>query len=698
MESETQPLEGARLAALVENLSDGVLVESEDRHILLVNAKFLQLFGIPARPQDLIGTDCSRSAEQSKHMFVDPDAFVEGLDRIVAERAIVRNEELVLTGDRYYQRDYIPTYLDGTYRGHMWIYRDVTDQRRRQAEMREQFVRLQLVCTLATHIGAGTTLYEIIETAVQEIAQYFSNYRVCYGTIDTENTLRIIYAAQPEGMPDHTGLRADLSRVPEYLSAVRRGDVVSVADVRQDLRVSAAAELLSGDRPGAVLHVPLHHPADLQGILCMDAGAAHRWTPHEELTLQEVSRFLGLALRDSYIHEELQRARVRADDASRAKSEFLANMSHEIRTPLNALLGMSEALSETQLSEEQGEYLEVSRRAGEALLTLINDILDFSKIEAGHLELEAVPFRMDDAVQLTLAMFQPRAGGKDIELRYERGPGVPEVLSGDVLRLRQILINLIGNAVKFTATGYVRTSVQLLHDTPAADDEVALEFTVEDTGPGIPPEQRAAIFEAFRQADASITRRHGGSGLGLAISRRLAALMGGTLYLDEAASTTAEGSVFRFTARFKAVEAATSVPGVAAVPERIEVPPGRVLVADDNEDNRRLVEVFLRETPLTVCFAENGREAVDEVQSGDFDLVLMDVEMPEMNGLTAVRTIRHYEAETARSPVRIIALSAHAFQEDIDRCLQAGFDEYMAKPIRKRKLLETIARHSPAAT
>ncbi|MFM9886446.1 MAG: ATP-binding protein [Burkholderiales bacterium] len=524
------------------------------------------------------------------------------------------------------------------------------------------------------------------------------------------------------------GIELRAADFPRYFEALISCEAILADDARSDPRTAEfTTSYLIPLGITAMMDIPIILYGELRGVLCHEQiGEVAPWTPEDRLFGSALANLINLALERQErgrIEQALRAARDLADAASRTKSQFLANMSHEIRTPMNGVIGMAELLLRTRLDGKQSSFAQRIHRSGSALLRVIDDILDFSKIEAGRLTLEVTTFDLRELIGEIIDLLDGQARGNGIALSFLIDEDVPAMLKGDPLRLRQVITNLVGNALKFTKQGEVAVTVQRAPDSlderrlPNSIDPAVLLFRVRDTGVGISNDSRGNLFKLFSQADNSTTRKFGGTGLGLAISKQLVEMMSGSIGFE---SEEGRGSTFWFTARFdRVVESIATFaptpphqcPLLAAVESNARntaaVPPARqrVLLVEDNDINQDIAIEMLEGLGHDVTLAQNGVEAVTRAQHGHFDIILMDCHMPELDGFGATTAIRRWEstlddgtqrATSAQSVKRtpIIALTANAMQGDRERCLAAGMDDYLAKPFSHDQLQAKLRQWS----
>ncbi len=500
-----------------------------------------------------------------------------------------------------------------------------------------------------------------------------------------ENALDIITILRPDGTVVYDS--PAISRVLGYSPEEMTGHSVFEhlhPDDRESARL-ALAEVIAGGREGVLTPYRFYHKdgtlrvleatgqnlaaiPGIEGIVVNSRDVTEHYTAQERITAA---------------NRELEQALAVAREATELKSRFLANMSHEIRTPMNGIIGMSDLLNDAALDSEQQEISEAIRTSARSLLTIINDILDISKIEAGRLTLENVPFRISDAVRDVATLFAAGAAEKHIDFQAVIEEDVPDTVSGDPVRFRQVLVNLVGNAVKFTDEGGVHLGVASM---AGPSEFVRVVCTVSDTGIGISPVQQSYLFQSFRQGDNSTTRRFGGSGLGLSISRELARMMKGNVTVE---STLGEGATFRFTAMLGQPRSSEALPPCEASSseDALTAICARILVAEDNDINARLATRILEKAGHSVCVARDGDQALRAFAQAEWDVVLMDVQMPVMDGVEAARQIRRLPGGKSTP---IIALTANAMAGDRERYLAAGMNDYLSKPLDARQMLAKI--------
>ena len=723
---------------------------------------------------------------------------------------------------------------------------DITRRTEAEAALRRSQSVLQahqqalMQLTKSQHIGSGdwqAALQELMQTSAIVLAVD----RASVWLLDRGGSALECVELYERGAARHShGQRLNVAQYPRYFAELLQEQVVDAHDVATDPRTSELMEpYLQALQIASLLDVPIFFGGQLAGVVCHERiGTVREWSAEETQFATSIGNLVTLAYEARQRQEAeaaLLGAKEAAESANQAKSDFLATMSHEIRTPMNAIVGMADLLSETPLNEDQREYVQIFRDAGSNLLSLINDVLDLSKIEAGHLDLDVVDFDLNDLVQRAAELVAVRAAEKNLELAYQIQPDVPTSLVGDPNRLRQVLLNLLGNAIKFTDQGEVVLRVER---DPRSDGPGNILFTVRDTGIGIPPDKLTAIFERFTQVDSSMTRPYHGTGLGLTISRRLVERMGGKIWVE---SELGRGSMFCFTAKFAAhVHAPQSVPsahweqltglrtlivddnatnrlivretlvgwGIPAaevpggeealiellrashegapyrlvildvrmpklsgwqVAQVISCTPGltglsvimltserragdqararecgvvryltkpfrrsdlfngmmavigkapraerdevaspthestegeqglRILLAEDFVDNGRMIEFYFKSTPHRLETAVNGQAAVEMFMRGSYDFVLMDIQMPVMDGYSATKAIRAWERKQGLHHVPILALTANALQSEVQRSLEAGCTAHLTKPVRKARLLEAIQLYRQTA-
>ncbi|UOQ70230.1 PAS domain S-box protein [Hymenobacter cellulosilyticus] len=627
-----------RLSTTIANFQEGILLVDEHHRVMLANEAICRLFNTMVSGAELVGLDARLFGQQAKNRLRDEAGFVARYDQLIRQQQLVTGEIFALKDGRTLEGDFVPIHIDEQYIGYLWKFQDITERQISEDKLRRR------------------------EEKYRSIIEYMK-----LGLVEMDANGVITYVNQ--AFCDITGFESD-----EFLHQQAMQRVVSPEDL-QLLKQKTA------DRARGI--------SDTYELTITSKSGQRKWLLISAAPVYNDARevygsiSITLDITDrKELEHNLRTAKESAEESARSKELFLANMSHEIRTPMNAILGMGQLLAKTPLDAEQQNYLRAIATSGENLLVIINDILDLSKIGASQLFIERIGFSLTTLLQQIEKSLHFKAEEKGLRFLIQTDAQVPQVLLGDPYRITQVLLNLAGNSIKFTEKGEVSVACELLRQLPG---HVELRFTVADTGIGIDAEFLGNIFQEFSQEDSSVTRKFGGTGLGLSISRSLVNLMGGEITI---VSQKNEGTRSSFTLLLP-VGTEKDLPHKAAITADIRerLRGKRVLLTEDNSFNRQIAKGFLQNAALQVTEAENGAVAVELARHQAFDLILMDVQMPVMNGLEATAQLR----ETLSLTTPIIALTANAIKGEREKCLRAGMNDYLSKPFQEDDLLKVIS-------
>jgi len=824
-----------RFRSLISSMQAGVMVEDENRNILLVNQYFCDMFSLPYSPDQLVGAECEPAAEASKELFVNPEMFVQDINNTLKIRRVVTNFELQMVNGRTFERDFIPLEDIGKKnRGILWIYRDITARKTNERDLLRQSrilngtaQAMNYLLTLHDHDLAIQKALETIGLATGVDRVYIFENREDRETGEALFSQKFEWTAKgivPQIENPELQNMAYKENFPNWYNTLKAGR--AVYGLRESFPENER-QILEDQDIKSILAAPIFVEDRVWGMVGFDdCTIGIKWSDQELSIIKALAGSIGGSISKMIIETELIGARHMAEYATKTKSEFLATMSHEIRTPMNGVIGMTSLLLQTHLTPDQRDYVETIRVSGELLLDVINDILDFSKIESGKMVLEEHNFDLRLAIEDVLDLMAAATLEKNLGLFFEVDPAIPGRIKGDLTRLRQILVNLAGNAVKFTSQGEIVIRVKQVEQI---GKKCILQFSVRDTGVGIPNEKLGLLFKPFSQVDASTTRKFGGTGLGLAICAKLIGLMHGKIWVhsevgrgteftftiqtsydrEEANSashlnisflkgkkvlmihgnatcneilssllishgmipipaTTAnealkiartvndmdlvlldyeslEMEVESFEAQIRKNREYQHLPMVQLVPPSIrenlafaesgsvininkplkhsqllgafrnifaisKVPkpsnllppkpiqkisdqfPLNILVAEDNAINQKLISRLFEMLGYKIHIAANGYEVLEALKRMKIDMIFMDIQMPEMDGLEATRQIIEFWKE--KKPM-IVAMTANALYTDKEKCLAAGMDDYISKPLTISQVKDGIEKWAP---